>query len=165
MEEQCASLEVKLGAAEDELNAERQAAAEVLERVRAEEAAKAAQAVALAKAEAAELVKKLAAAELKAAQVKAAFAKVAAQAVERRLKDIEDQRLRHEADLVAMRADERRRAHHGVRHGGAAGVADSAHLSCVQGWAPSVRGWTGSHQLCTGVSAAERLSNGRVTAR
>ena len=67
MEEQRASLQVKLCAAEDELNAERQAAAEVLERVRAEEAAKAAQAVALAnlKAEAAELVKKLAAAELK----------------------------------------------------------------------------------------------------
>ena len=109
MEEQRASLQVKLCAAEDELNAERQAAAEVLERVRAEEAAKAAQAVALAKAEAAELAKKLAAAELNAAQVKAAFEKVAAQTVERRLKEIEDQRLRHEADLVATRADERRR--------------------------------------------------------
>ena len=41
--------------------------------------------------------------------MKAAFEKVAAQAVERRLKDIEDQRLRHEVDLVAMRADKRRR--------------------------------------------------------
>lgn len=109
MEEQRASLEVKLGATEDELNAERQAAVEVLERVRAEEAAKAAQAVALAKAEAAELVKKLAAAELNAAQVKAAFEKVAAKTVERRLKEIEDHRQRHEADLVAKRADERRR--------------------------------------------------------
>ena len=55
------------------------------------------------------LAKKLAAAELNAAQVKAAFEKVAAQTVERRLKEIEDQRLRHEADLVATRADERRR--------------------------------------------------------